>query len=121
MSNSRTDLSTSPLPEEEGEESKPLLTSKADTIIIASAPNNDGRSPTRSPIQKSSLAKSNLNRSVDNQLDGSSTEPKPHKQILFRTASYQPTPLSVRYDVDKSNAAENNNPKVRHGIALCYI
>lgn len=129
---SRTDLATTPLPEEE--ESKPLLSNKSEAIIVPSAPTNGsgGRSPGGRSVPaapagqpKSSLAKSNLHhRSVDNQLDGGATgEPKPHKQILFRTASHQATPLSVHYSnngdaaaaaaIKKSDSTEhNNNAKV---------
>lgn len=128
MSSSKSDTSTSPLPEsEEGEESKPLLTTggKSEPVILsASSGTPSGRSP-RGEKQKSSLAKSNLHRSVDNQLDGttSPTDPaKPHKQILFRTGSHQPTPLSVHYNAGDSSAAPVNgsSAKVRFYLILIF-
>lgn len=122
MSSSKSEsLSTSPVPEsEEGEESKPLLTraggvkpSEPPVILAASSGTTpSGRSP-RGEKQKSSLARSNLHhRSVDNQLDGSTTSPtdgsKPHKQILFRTGSQPPTPLSVHYNAGDSSSTPVN-------------
>jgi len=113
---SNKDIHQTPLEEEE---SSPLLTNsgtKTDAIIIPPASTNGGqRSPhSRSPAQKSALMKSSLHhhRSVDNQLDYS-TEPKPHKQILFRTGSHQPSaaPLSVHYSIDEE---QDNNHEAKH-------